>query len=265
MLSLASLLLLGMAVVTAAVVAVASRALLRGEHASRVRPNSAAFGWRLALSVVIAFAALWLFTEVADNVIDRDKLSSFDAQVLVLLAPWRTPTGLSIASALSRFGTTPIMSLLALVLILVRYRRNWLAVAVGWTLVMGGGKLMELMLKHTFQRNRPIGALLHLSDPSYSYPSGHAMGAMIGYGMLTYLVLLRVKRPPARVLITVIGALIIIAIGTSRLVLAVHYFTDVVGGYAAGAVWLALSLAAVEAARERNLTMPGVHARRHAA
>ena len=265
MLSFASLLLLGMAVVTAVLVAVASRALLRGERASRVQPASAAFGWRLVLSALVAVAALWLFTEVADNVIDQDKLSSFDAQVLVLLAPWRTPTGFTIASALSRFGTTPIMSLLALVLIVVLFRRNWLVVVVGWTLVMGGGKLVELALKHTFHRTRPIGALQHLSDPSYSYPSGHAMGAMIGYGMLTYLVLLRVRQPAARALVTAIAALIIIAIGTSRLVLAVHYFTDVVGGFAAGAVWLALSLAAVEAARERNLALPGVHARRHAA
>jgi len=154
---------------------------------------------------------------------------------------------------------------LALVLIVVLFRRNWLVVVVGWTLVMGGGKLVELALKHTFHRTRPIGALQHLSDPSYSYPSGHAMGAMIGYGMLTYLVLLRVRQPAARALVTAIAALVIIAIGTSRLVLAVHYFTDVVGGFAAGAVWLALSLAAVEAARERNLALPGVHARRHAA
>lgn len=248
--SFASFLLLGMAAVTAALVAVTSRALLRGEKA-RAQPAAAAFGLQLALSLVIAIAALWLFSEVADNVIDQDRLAQFDAQVLVLLAPWRTSAGLTIASVMSRFGTSLVMSALALVVLLSLHRRNWRAVTAGWVLVFGGGKLMEALLKHTFHRTRPIGALQHLANPTYSYPSGHAMGAMIGYGVLAYMALLRVHRPAARAAVTATAALMILAVGLSRLVLAVHYFTDVVGGYAAGAVWLALSLAAVQAARER--------------
>jgi len=201
---------------------------------------------------------------VADNVIDQDKLSRFDAQVLVLLAPWRTTTGLGIANTVSRFGTVPVMSGLALVLVLTLFRHQWRAVVVGWTLVMAGGKLVEAVLKHTFHRHRPIGALHYLHGASYSYPSGHSMGSMIGYGLLAYLVLLRVRRPAGRAAVTAGAALIILAVGLSRLVLAVHFFTDVVGGYAAGAVWLALSIAAVEAARERVATASETE-QRHAA
>lgn len=265
MLSFASLLLIGMAVVTAVLVTAASRALLRHDRAPLAPMTTTAFGLRLAVGVVIAMAALWLFVEVADNVIDQDKLSSFDAQVLLLLSPWRTTLGLTIASVVSRFGTTIVMTVLAAAEMLALHRRNWRAVTVGWVLVMGGGKLVEAMLKHTFHRTRPIGALQRLSDPSYSYPSGHAMGAMIGYGLLAYLVLRRVRRPAARAAVTTGAALIILAIGLSRLVLAVHYFTDVVGGYAAGAVWLALSLAAVDAARDRFVGAPGGHAPHQAA
>lgn len=265
MLSFASLLLLGMAVVTAVLVAIASRALLRSDRSAGAQATTAAFGMRLAVGVVIATAALWLFVEVADNVIDQDKLSRFDAQVLVMLSPWRTTSGLAIARTVSRFGTTLVMTALAGIVMLALHRRNWRAVTVGWVLVMGGGKLVEAVLKHTFHRTRPIGALERLSDPTYSYPSGHAMGAMIGYGLLAYLVLRRVRRPAARVAVTASAALIIVAIGLSRLVLGVHYFTDVVGGFAAGAVWLALALAAVEAARERFVEAPGSHAHRRAA
>lgn len=264
MFSFASLLLLGMAVVMAVLVALTSRALLHGERA-RAQPAVAAFGLQLAISLLIALAALWLFGEVADNVIDQDKLAQFDALVTAELAPWRTGTGLGIANIVSRFGTTPVMSAIAFVVMLTLHRHNWRAVVVGWTLVLGGGKLMEALLKHTLHRTRPIGALQHLGDPSFSYPSGHAMGAMIGYGLLTYLVLRRVRQPVARAAVTATAALIILAIGLSRLVLAVHYFTDVVGGYAAGAVWLALSLAAVQAARERFVEAPGGHAHRRAA
>jgi undecaprenyl-diphosphatase len=241
--------LLVTAVVVALLVALASRALLRGERARWLPGNT--LGMQLAISVIIALAALWIFTEVADNVIDHDKLSHLDAQVVIGLAPWRTSTGLAIATDVSRFGTVAVMSLLALLVVLTLHRRNWRAVVVGWTLVMGGGKLVEAALKHTFLRSRPIGALEHLAGQSYSYPSGHSMGAMIGYGMLAYLILLRVRRPIGRAAVTASAAVIILAVGISRLVLAVHYFTDVIGGFAAGAVWLVLSLAAVEAERAR--------------
>jgi membrane-associated phospholipid phosphatase len=282
MLSFASLVLIVMAAIMAVLVAWAARALLRGERIARTRPAHASTGERgrhpmdrwvgltrvlerrftsssalvlqLTISVVLALASLWLFVQVADNVIDQDNLSRFDAQVLVRLSPLRTPAGLAIAGVVSRFGTVLIMSGLTLVLVLTMYRHQWRAVVVGWTMVMAGGKLVEAVLKHTFQRHRPIGALHYLQGTSYSYPSGHAMGSMIGYGMLAYLVLLQVQRPAGRALVTATTALIILVIGLSRLVLAVHFFTDVVGGYAAGAVWLALSIAAVQAARERVVT-----------
>lgn len=264
MLSFASLLLIAMAAVMVVLVSASSRALLREERV-RAPSRAASFGLQLALCVLIALAAFWLFTEVADNVIDRDKLERFDSLVLVLLAPWRTSTGLEIARVVSRFGTSLVMSALALAVLLTLHRHNWRVVAAGWVLVFGGGKLVEALLKHTIHRARPIGALQQLDNPSYSYPSGHAMGSMIGYGVLAYLILLCVRRPAARAAVTAAAALVILAIGLSRLVLAVHYFTDVIGGYAAGAVWLALSLAAVEAARVRFAGNTGTDAHRRAA
>lgn len=74
---------------------------------------------------------------------------------------------------------------------------------------------------------------------------------MIGYAVLAYLLLLGVQRQSARVAITALAALVILAVGVSRLVLGVHYFTDVAGGFAAGAVWLALSITVMETERWR--------------
>ena len=264
MLSFASLLLIALAIVMAVLVAVSARALLRAERV-RAPAGTASFGVRVAIGLLVAVAALWLFTEVADNVIDRDKLEQLDSLVMVMLAPWRTSTGLEAASVMSRFGTSLVMSALAGLVLLTLHRHNWRAVVAGWVLVFGGGKLVEALLKHTIHRARPIGALQQLNNPSYSYPSGHAMGSLIGYGMLAYLILLCVHRPASRAAVTAAAALVILAIGLSRLVLAVHFFTDVVGGYAAGAVWLALSLTAVEAARARFIDDTRRDAHRQAA
>jgi membrane-associated phospholipid phosphatase len=51
------------------------------------------------------------------------------------------------------------------------------------------GKLsvLDALLKHIIRRPRPIYAAAFLHSYSFSFPSGHAMGSLIGYGMLAYL------------------------------------------------------------------------------
>lgn len=251
MLSLATISLLAMATVMAILVGAASRALLRPADAGPSRLSLRGRGLRLAVSVLIAAAALWLFVEVADNVLDQDELARFDGNVMTALQPLRTTAGMTVARVVSVIGTFPFMTLLAVAVALIVHRRHWRSVLAGWALVVGGGQLVEQVLKHTFHRTRPGSAARYLTSTSFSYPSGHAMGSMIGYGVLAYLVLLRVRGQWARAANTALAAVIILAVGTSRLVLGVHYFTDVVGGFAVGAMWLALSIAMMEVERWR--------------
>jgi undecaprenyl-diphosphatase len=247
-LSLASLLLLAMAASTALLVALAARLLVRGEGRLRGR---GALGLHVVASIVIALVALWCFGEVADNVIDHDELTRFDGQVMSALQPLRTPMGLAVAEVVSFCARVPAMTAAVLLVAATVHRRNWRAVLVGWALVIGGGQFVEGVLKETYQRVRPPGAGQFIGDASYSYPSAHSMAAMIGFGLLAYLLLIGARRPASRVAIVVAATALILAVGVSRLVLGVHYFTDVVGGYAAGAVWLLLAIAAIEAERRR--------------
>lgn len=254
MLTYASEVLLLTALVTASLVAVAARLLVRAPI-SRPDPGSPhvrSLAFNAALCVIIALVALAIFVEVADNVMDRDELAQLDGRVTAALSPWRGSGNLRLAQLMSFAGTVPVMSTLALLVTVTLLRVNWRAIAVGWTVVMGGGLLVEQALKETFRRTRPFGADHYIVTPSYSYPSGHSMGAMIGYGMIAYLMLRRTHHPLARAVVTLSAAAVIISVALSRLVLGVHFFTDVVGGIAAGAVWLTLSLAAVEAERHRR-------------
>jgi membrane-associated phospholipid phosphatase len=249
MLPLASTLLLGTAVGTALLVALAARLLLRHRTIVGASRSRRARGGTIAVQLVvggaIALAAFAIFVEVTDNIIDRDELFRIDAWIGAAVAPMHGAAGLAAARVVSVFGRSAVMTALALLLAVTLYRADWRALAVDWLLVVAGGKLMEHLLKHFFQRARPMGAPLE----SYSYPSGHAMGAMIGYGILAYFILLRVRRPAARIAITALAGLLILAVGASRVILGVHFATDVVGGYAAGATWLVLSIASLEAER----------------
>jgi undecaprenyl-diphosphatase len=68
--------------------------------------------------------------------------------------------------------------------------------------------------------------------------------------MLAYvLLILWQESRRTQVAIVVAAALMILAIGVSRLYLGVHYFSDVIGGYAAGTLWLSACISGVEVAR----------------
>ncbi|MDB4882361.1 MAG: hypothetical protein JWL95_1127 [Gemmatimonadetes bacterium] len=278
MISYAAILLLVVAISAALLTAGAARALVHherapdpGEPATVNGPSAAtvsrwhrigrflverfspgtALGLQLTVAAVVCVGALALFGEIADNVVDRDELTRFDLRLAMWIAPHRTPGHLALANVVSQFGTIPVMIGCAALIIATRFRREWRAVSVGLLLLGGAGELVEQILKRTFRRDRPANVEQWLVAGGYSFPSGHSMGAMVGYGLMTYLILLRVRRPWVRVTVIACGAVIIAAIGFSRLVLGVHFFTDVIGGFAAGAVWISLAIATVEVERSR--------------
>jgi undecaprenyl-diphosphatase len=75
---------------------------------------------------------------------------------------------------------------------------------------------------------------------NFSFPSGHAFTAVVVYGALLYGGWIRWSANWSRGLLALATGLLILATGWSRLVLRVHYPTDVVGGYLLGIAWLAL-------------------------
>jgi membrane-associated phospholipid phosphatase len=79
------------------------------------------------------------------------------------------------------------------------------------------------------------------------------MGSMIGYGMLLYLMHRAwAGRPRVRGAAYVLAVAIIFLIGLSRILLGVHYPSDVVGGWAAGAAWMAVCMTGISIAQQRR-------------
>src|SRR2546422_3373483 len=112
-------------------------------------------------------------------------------------------------------------------------------------------------LFRSIRRPRPPYAAAFLHHYSWSFPSGHAMGSLIGYGMLAYvLAVLWIHRRSAQISVVLGAALLILAIGLSRLYLGVHYFSDVMGGYAAGLLWLSACISGLEVARRWGAGLP---------
>ena len=108
---------------------------------------------------------------------------------------------------------------------------------------------MTLGLKEIFQRPRPAFQHPFVSIAGYSFPSAHASVGLLLYGFLAIIACQIWGAWRARVSILLAAVFLIALIGFSRIVLGVHYLSDVMGGYAAALGWLSLSLTSVEMLR----------------
>jgi membrane-associated phospholipid phosphatase len=122
------------------------------------------------------------------------------------------------------------------VLVVALWRRNWRL--AGFLLITAGlsGPLIELT-KYVAGRPRPLTAMVFAQ--SSSFPSGHAVGVMVG--VLVFLTIAwPLLHPPLRGWLVVLGAFIVIFIGVGRVVLNVHHPSDVIAGWALGYAYFAL-------------------------
>lgn len=97
-------------------------------------------------------------------------------------------------------------------------------------------------MKFVVGRPRPTEGVVDIVLPAVglSFPSGHAMGAVAFYGFLAVLVYIHVTQHVWRFTGTVLLAGLTLAIGFSRIYLGAHWFSDVVGGWTAGVLIIAL-------------------------
>ena len=146
--------------------------------------------------------------------------------------------------AVSLVGSPVAMAILCLVLVIALLRIGKRRAALASAIIASVGGLLNTALKYLVHRPRPPGAERFLFGHSWSFPSGHAMGSLIGYGMLAYCAVTYASlSSTVRRIVVTACALLTTAIGFSRVALGVHYPGDVFGGWIIGAAWLAAGIA----------------------
>jgi len=199
----------------------------------------------LVLGALILIGAGWLFGGIAEDVVNGDPLTVVDAHIATWFHAHAVPTvTLSMLLITNLHGTwgITILSLVVSLFLILKRAWDWLLALV---LVVPGGMLLNVLMKHAFARARPMFADPMLTLTTYSFPSGHVAAATLFYGLLAAYMVTKIEAWRWRVLITLLAFLIVGLVGLSRVYLGVHYLSDVLAALAEGIAWLAICLTAM--------------------
>lgn len=198
------------------------------------------------------------FAGIAGQVQGAGGLAAFDQILTATLAAEASTATLTRFALLTRLGDTATISTVCIALAALLWWRGQRGLALVWAAALAGNSVLNVSLKAVFERARPLHEHGVAVAQGWSFPSGHASGSVVLWGMLAYLGL---RLLPARwhlpALLAAAG--MAFSVGFSRIVLQVHYFSDVLAGFCSGMAWLTLCILAAETFRRRaaaRLTPP---------
>ncbi|HEY5810929.1 MAG TPA: phosphatase PAP2 family protein [Povalibacter sp.] len=206
------------------------------------------------ISFSLAVAALFVFFELAAEIGVGEDLAQFDTSLSNALAVHLSRNALTLMSWITRLGNKEFLIALAVVVTLLLLLQRRTLMAAWWAVATTAGGLLNVLLKSIFERVRPIHEHGVVVEDGWSFPSGHASGSVLVYGLLGYL-LVRYTPPRWHLSCAIACAMLMVFVGFSRVLLQVHYLSDVLAGYASAAAWSALCIAGAEAARWRDVRM----------
>jgi len=213
----------------------------------------------LAVASVVLCAAAFAVT--TDDVSEQNGLATGDPSRLRLFVDHRPAPLVSVARAATDAGSVPILIAFAvLVGALMWWRGTRLLVAAAPAITLGCAGLAVAIVKPVVARARPPLGLRLVNETDWSFPSGHATDSAAVFVSLGLVLAVFVwRRPLFRALSVVAGLTVSAAIAASRLVLGVHWPTDVLAGWALGtgaAVVVTTVVAAAINSRGRRRDVP---------
>jgi membrane-associated phospholipid phosphatase len=224
--------------------------LTHARRSEQIGVAAARMQGRLAVAIFLMATAAFLL--VAFQVVHQGPITVVDLRVAQWLhihaGPGLTDALLAVSQMHAPAGIAVLAAGMAVYMTLKR-DHYWLLAVL---LTMPAGMLLNVLLKHGFERPRPIFEHPLVTLATYSFPSGHAAYSTMLYGLLAAYVAHRVDRWHWRLASVLICGAIVALVVLSRLYLGAHYLSDVLAGVFEGIAWLALVWIAVTGLRRRQ-------------
>jgi len=217
----------------------AAENLFRARLARFVRRRldpEAATGLALTVALGLVFAAALGFGLVADMVTSETGLYRLDASAAAWGADNATPVSTWFLGLVTWLGATVTVLAVTVALGGLEWlRRRRLAVLAFMVTVVVGQNFIANTVKALVERERP--PVPHLAPSSgFSFPSGHTAAAAATWAAVV-LVLGRGRPLRSKAWLGAAAAAVVVAVAASRVLLGVHWLTDVIGGAALGFGW----------------------------
>ncbi len=227
----------------------ASRATIA--HETRVHPRVSSRLRRrtdpaklTGLALTVALAMLVLGFAAVGALLFMERHNAGLARYDLSAARWggdnATSTSTTVLRNISLFGGTPMMIGVALLAAFTQYRRTRTRAVIGFLAVVVLGQVLVTNLTKVLV-NRPRPNIHRLTGFSgSSFPSGHAATAAATFAAVALLIG-RGRTRRTKAFLAAGAAFIAVAVATTRVMLGVHWMTDVIAGLAMGWAWFAIS------------------------
>lgn len=187
----------------------------------------------------ICLFAIYVLAKLSEDVWEKEAFA-FDKTILLHIHQFANPALDTIMISITRLGDPRTVVPVTLAIFGFLLWRQYRLEARFFALNAIGGAILSYGLKLAFSKPRPKLWPQLISEKTFSYPSGHALGSMVLYGFLAYLLASLYSRYSS--VFYSIFTVLIIAIGFSRLYLGVHWPTDVIAGYGVGFLWIVVCI-----------------------
>ncbi|MFE0507895.1 phosphatase PAP2 family protein [Peribacillus butanolivorans] len=182
------------------------------------------------ITVILLCMIIFIFLM---NEVQNGKVLAFDEFILDHLTVVENTYLFTFFKSITYFGSSIFIGFGSLLFILYLWmkKKDYLAIAV-FSIGVAGGDLLKRGIKNLIQRERPENHLVNAAG--FSFPSGHSMVGLIFFSMIAYFIIKEVKSKSVKWGVEISFTLLVLVIGISRIVLKVHFPTDVLAGFVLG-------------------------------
>ena len=209
---------------------------------------------KLLLLSALFLLALFAFAFIAhEAVLEKENL--FDREVFELLTVYSSAEMVSLMASISFFGSSSFLFPAYAIIVAFFLFKKQVRTSINITVIALSSTAMSHLLKRIFRRERPELPLID-SLSTYSFPSGHSLSSFIFSAILIHLIWKTKLQKAWKWVGSILLLLFSLTIGLSRIILKLHFPSDVVAGFCLGLIWVLLAFWLLKRIEKKTESQP---------